>query len=328
MLPALGAVPFVGASALDFALGLLDPSTKMTIPALPAQRHREPQAWKDGRRALREGDLISFTGVGGLEIFTRSWLPAADPRAVVVIAHGVSEHLGRYEHVAERLVEAGYAVEALDHRGHGRSQGDRAVIDRMQRAVDDLASFVIRAGAEHAGEKVFLLGHSMGGCISLELALQRPKLLDGLILSAPAAALESASPVELFLGRILSAVAPRTGVFEVDSGTVSRDPEVVADYDADPLGYHGKLPARTVSEMAGVIKAFPARVPSLELPLLVMLGTDDRLVPPAAGRMVEELAASADKRLIEYDGLYHEILNEPEKGKVMDDLVAWLDERT
>ena len=226
----------------------------------------------------------SFAGAGGLEIFTRSWSPPADSRAVVVIAHGVSEHSGRYEHVARRLVKAGYAVEALDHRGHGRSGGDRAVIDRMQNAVDDVASVLIRAGAEHAGEKVFLLGHSLGGLISLETALQRPELLDGLVLSAPAAALEAASPLELFGARVLSALAPRTGVFEIDSDLVSRDPQVVADYDADPLGYHGKIPARTIYEMAEVVRTFPDRVPSLELPLLAAATAEDGAVVPKAKR--------------------------------------------
>ena len=100
---------------------------------------------------------------------------------------------------------------------------------------------------------------------------------------------------------------------------------MVSDYESDPLNYHRKLPARTVAELARAIESFPDRLPGLTLPLLVMVGTADRLVPPDASRMVAERAGSADKRLIEYDGLYHEILNEPEQDKVMDDLVAWLD---
>jgi acylglycerol lipase len=242
-----------------------------------------------------------------------------------VIAHGVSEHADRYSHVAARLVGAGYGVYALDHRGHGRSEGKRAVLDRMARAVADLDTLIGMARAEHPGVELFLLGHSMGGAISLEYALEHQERIDGLVLSAPAAALEAASPLQLAAGRVLSAVAPSLGVFAVDSSTISRDPEVVRAYDEDPMVFHGKLPARTVSELAGAIKAFPDRTPSLELPLLVMVGTADRLVPPDAARMVHERASSADKRLIEYDGLYHEILNEPEQDRVMDDLVAWLD---
>jgi len=242
-----------------------------------------------------------------------------------VIAHGVSEHSDRYAHVARRLVAGGYAVAALDHRGHGRSEGKRGVVDRMGKAADDVGTLI---GMEHEqlGEKkLFLLGHSMGGAIALDYALQHQDQIDGLVLTAPAAALESASTFELLAGGVLSAVAPSAGVFPVDSGTVSRDPEVVRAYDEDPMVFHGKLPARTVAELAKVIGTFEKRVPELTLPLLVMVGTGDRLVPPAASAMVHAGASSTDKKLIEYEGLYHEILNEPEQDKVMDDLVAWLD---
>ena len=269
--------------------------------------------------------MNSFTGAGGVEIAWQSWLPGRPPRAAVVIAHGVSEHSDRYTHVAARLVGAGYAVYALDHRGHGRSGGKRAVIDRMAHAVADVGTLIGVVHEEHPGVRVFLLGHSMGGGIALDYALHHQERIDGLVLSAPAAALDAASPLELAAGRVLSAIAPTVGVFDVDAEAISRDPEVVRIYDQDPMVFHKKLPARTVSELAGVIQTFPDRAPSLGLPLLVMLGTADELVPPAAGRMVHERAGSQDKQLIEYDGLVHEILNEPEQDRVMDDLVAWLD---
>ena len=270
---------------------------------------------------------MNFRGEGGGEIFWQSW-PAPEGAAVkgvVVIAHGVSEHSGRYAHVARRLNEAGYDAFALDHRGHGSSEGGSANIGRMSTAVADVGTMIGIARGESSGPKLFLLGHSMGGAIALEFALERQDELDGLVLSAPAAALEAASRFELTAGRALSVVAPNLGVFPVDASAVSRDPKVVSDYESDPLNYHRKLPARTVAELAGAIERFPERLPGLTLPVLVMVGTADRLVPPDASRMVAERAGSADKRLIEYDGLYHEILNEPEQDKVMDDLVAWLD---
>lgn len=266
-----------------------------------------------------------FEGAGGVEIAWQSWMPEGEPVGTVVIAHGVSEHSDRYAHVARRLTAAGYAVAALDHRGHGDSAGKRAVIDRMDRAVADIGTTIGHARDEVPATKLFLLGHSMGGCIGLEYALRHPETIDGLILSAPAAALEAASPFERAAARVVSAVAPSMSVFQVDAALVSRDPEVVRAYVEDPRVHHGKLPARTVAEMAKVIDTFPDRVPSLELPLLVVLGTDDKLVPPAAGRMVHERASSPDKRIIEYEGLYHEVLNEPEQEQVMDDIVAWLD---
>ncbi len=266
-----------------------------------------------------------FPGAGDVEIAWQQWMPGDDPSGTVVIAHGVSEHSDRYAHVAKRLNEAGYAVAALDHRGHGDSAGSRAVIDHMDNAVADVGTTIGLARELAPGTKLTLLGHSMGGCIGLEYALRHPETIDNLILSAPAAALEAASPFERAAARVISAVAPSLGVFQVDAGLVSRDPKVVEDYVNDPRVFHGKLPARTVAEMAKVIDTFEERAPTLELPLLVILGTADKLVPPAAGRMVHERASSEDKRLIEYEGLYHEVLNEPEQEKVMDDVVGWLD---
>jgi acylglycerol lipase len=267
----------------------------------------------------------TFEGESGGQIFWQRW-PAAGPRAALVIAHGVSEHSDRYRHVAARLNDAGYDVWALDHRGHGRSDGGHANIGRMSSAVADIGTVIGMAREANPGLPVFLLGHSMGGALALEFALDRQDEIDGLVLSAPAADLEAASPLELFLGRILSAVAPNMGVFDVDPSAVSRDPQVVQDYVNDPLNYHRKLPARTVSELAASITRFPDRLPGLRVPLLVMVGTADRLVPPKASRFVHHDAGSADKRLVAYEGLYHEILNEPEQDKVMGDLVAWLDE--
>jgi acylglycerol lipase len=280
------------------------------------------------QRSRLMANMSSFEGAAGGEIFWRSW-PAAgagEAKGTVVIAHGVSEHSGRYAHVAERLNAGGYDVYALDHRGHGRSEGGRANIDRIASAVVDVGTLIGLARERQApGRPLFLLGHSMGGAIALEFALERQDEIDGLVLSAPAAALEAASRFELAAGRVLSVVAPGLGVFPVDPSAVSRDPEVVRDYASDPLNYHRKLPARTVAELAGAIEAFPERLPGLTVPLLVMVGTADRLVPTDASRMVNAEAGSPDKKLIEYEGLYHEILNEPEQDRVMDDLCAWLD---
>ncbi|HZA58925.1 MAG TPA: alpha/beta hydrolase [Solirubrobacterales bacterium] len=269
----------------------------------------------------------TFTGHDGGEIFWQRWSSGRVPTAAVVIAHGVSEHSGRYAHVAARLNDGGYDVWALDHRGHGRSDGGSANIGRIATAVADIGTAVGMARAEAPDGKAFLLGHSMGGALALDFALDRQDELAGLVLSAPATDLEAASRLELLAGRVLSAVSPNAGVFDVDPDSVSRDPQVVRDYVSDPLNHHEKLPARTVSELARVIGGFPARLPGLTLPLLVMVGTADRLVPPAASYMVHELAGSADKRLVTYKGLFHEIMNEPEQERVMNDLVAWLDDR-
>jgi alpha-beta hydrolase superfamily lysophospholipase len=267
-----------------------------------------------------------FEGAGGVQIFWQAWLPDGEPRGVVALAHGVSEHGGRYAWTGEQLTARGYALYALDHRGHGRSEGGRAVIDRVDNAVADLGELIAIAGRESGGgAQPFLFGHSFGGFLSLAFTTRRQDEIRGLMLSAPVAVLEAASPVQRIAGQVLSAVAPRLGVFPIDSSTVSRDPDVVREYDADPLNFHGKLPARTVHEMTQEVARFPESVPKISVPLLIQVGTGDELVPPASSELVYEWASSEDKTLKRYDGLYHEILNEPERAAVVADTLAWLD---
>jgi alpha-beta hydrolase superfamily lysophospholipase len=270
-----------------------------------------------------------FDGYGGPKIFWQAWLPDGPPRAVIGMAHGVSEHSGRYAWTGEQLTARGYALYALDHRGHGQSEGPRALVDRVNNLVADLGELLDLAARESGGgQKPFLFGHSMGGFLALAFTLRRQEQIRGLMLSAPAAVLEAASPVQRIAGHVLSVIAPKLGVFEVDSRTVSRDPEVVRNYDADPLNYRGKLPARTVHEMAQEIGSFNDALPSITVPLLVQVGTGDELVPPRAADFVYERVSSEDKTIKHYDGLFHEILNEPERDQVVADMLAWLDAHT
>ena len=245
----------------------------------------------------------------------------------MVIAHGGGEHSGRYAHVGAALAAAGYATYALDHRGHGRSGGARADIGRMDAVVADLRAMIGRARERHPSTKVFLLGHSMGGCIALTYSCRYGEEIDGLILSGPVTSLETASRPTRAISKVLGEVLPRLGVYAVEAAAVSRDPEVVKAYETDPLVHHGKMPARTVAELTRAVEAFPDAVPSLRMPLLIMHGTGDRIVPPAGSKMVAERAGSEDKALRLYEGLYHEILNEPEQREILAEIVAWLDER-
>ena len=270
-----------------------------------------------------------LTGAGGLELFWRWWrdgrADSTPPTALVVLVHGAGEHSGRYEHVAQRLVGAGCAVHAIDHRGHGRSQGPRALIDRVGHAVSDLDRLV-DAALEHEGRPelpVVMVGHSMGAMISLRYALDHQQRLDGLALSGALASVQ-ASALLRRVGHALSAVAPTLPLIGIDSSLISRDPAVVADYRADPLVHHGKLPARTAAEIADTTDAFPEQVPGITVPTLIMYGTEDRLCDPAGSLMIGERIGTADKTVLAYDGLYHEIFNEPERETVLDDLCSWL----
>ena len=261
-------------------------------------------------------------GACGVRVYRQAWLPEGPPRAVMALAHGASEHSGRYAWVGEQLAARGIAVHALDHRGHGRT-GKGAYIDRMRNAVTDLGTLIEHARGAH-GRGVVLFGHSVGGCIALAYALEHQDRIEALALSAPLSALEAA-PLHLRIaGRVLSVVAPHTGVIDVEAAAVSRDPAVVADYESDPLNHHDRLPARTVAELASTIDGFEAAMPRLQLPLLVMHSPLDRLAPFHGGQMVHDRASSSDKTFVVYDELYHELLNEPEREQVLEDLARWV----
>lgn len=267
-----------------------------------------------------------FEGSRGCRIFWQAWRPEGDPRAVVVLAHGASEHSGRYRYLVERLVPDGFAIYAVDHRGHGRSDGPRAFVDRLSNVVADFDQLVEMARGAHEGLPLFLVGHSFGGCVALAYALEHQDKLDAMVLTAPLAVVEAAPASLRMIARTLSVISPRAGVFEVDSSTISRDPAEVEAYDSDPLVYRGKLSARTVTEIADAIASFPDRLGKLRIPLLVMHGTHDRLVPLAGAKLVADLAGSEDKTLKLYEGFYHELFNEPagEREKPLDELAEWL----
>lgn len=285
--------------------------------------HREGEHEIKGAIAHRDGKM---SGANGLTIYWQAWMPRVIEKAVLVISHGLGEHSGRYLRVAERLVAEGCAVYAIDHRGHGRSDGPRALVDRFANAVADLDQLVERARSEHRGLPLVLLGHSMGGALALQYALTHQNKLDALILSAPAVALDGASAATLMISKALSALAPSLGMVPIDPSKVSRDQAEVAAYAHDALNFHGKIPARTLGELVRFVEWLPAQVSSLTLPLLVMHGTGDVLAGVAGSERVVQGAKSVDKSLKLYDGLYHEIFNElPEaRERVFADMTAWI----
>ncbi len=269
---------------------------------------------------------FTFTGAGGVSIFATSWLPDGVPRDHLVLAHGYAEHLGRYRAVAEFFTEAGYAVHALDHRGHGKSGGVRAVIDSFANADADIDQLVDRVRAESGLNQIKLIGHSMGGSLALNYALNHPEKLSGLVLSGPAIGGGLPKVQALLLG-IISKIAPALGMIQLDADAVSRDPQIVADYKADPLVFLGKVPARTAREMMHAITTYPPRVGAMQMPCLLMHGGADSLVRAEDARPVFAAIASRDKTVRIFDGLYHEIFNEPERLEVLGIVKAWLDAR-
>ena len=249
-----------------------------------------------------------------------------DPDGVVVLVHGAHEHGGRYAHVAERLGAAGYASYAPDHPGHGRSPGRRGDIRSLDAAVEGVAQTARAAADRHPGVPLFVYGHSLGGLVALHYLTGEPhERVAGGVVSAPALDASTANPAQRVLAPVLSRLVPDLGVLQLDAETVSRDPEVVAAYRTDPLNHTGKMVARTGTEIMRGAAAMPARLRGLRLPLLVLHGGADRLMPPSASEVVRAHAGSPDLTVRIWDGLYHEPHNEPEKEQVLDDVVAWLD---
>jgi alpha-beta hydrolase superfamily lysophospholipase len=270
----------------------------------------------------------TFDGVGGVRIVYDVWTPDTAPRAVVVLSHGLGEYARRYDHVAQCFADSGLATYALDHRGHGRSGGKRMLVRDISEYTTDFDTLVRIATREHHGLKCIVLGHSMGGAIVFAYGVERPDNYDMMVLSAPAvAAQDLVSPLMVLAAKVLGVVVPGLPVQELDVDAISRDPAVVAAYNADPLVYHGKVPAGVGRALLQVGETMPQRAPALTAPLLVVHGSDDRLIPVAGSRRLVECVGSTDVELKVYPGLYHEVFNEPEQEQVLRDVVSWITAR-
>lgn len=275
-------------------------------------------------RSYNEDEI---TPSGGPRLFVRLWRPRAAPRATIMIAHGVNEHGERYAHVAARLAAEGYAVCAPDLRGHGRSAGERAMVADFGAYLDDLDAAFGWLGAQGASGPRYLLGHSMGAAVSAFYVLVRRPALAGLILSgAPVITPPNISPLMRRAAPILARLLPRLPTQPIEG--ISRDPEVVARTKADPLMVQSPMRAATGAALLRAIATIESHMAELTLPLLILHGTADRIVAPEGSRVLYARAGAADKTLHLYEGLYHEIFNEPEREQVLDDLCAWLAERT
>ena len=250
-----------------------------------------------------------FTGLKDCRIYYQSWVPDGGIRAVLLVAHGFAEHSGRYGNLVSYFVPRGWAVYIPDHRGHGKSGGERVQVDRFSDYVDDLKTMFAIARKEDPEKKVFLVGHSMGSAISLLYAARFQDELAGLVTSGGG------------INRPGETQPPRPAGQPLDTGFLSRDPEVIKAYVSDPLVYRGAIPPRLGEMMSDVAAAAPL----IKLPALIMAG--DAVADGTRSRTLFEALGSKDKTLKLYSGLRHEIFNEPEHPQVMADMAAWLDTR-
>lgn len=269
----------------------------------------------------------------GISLFLRSWLPVpdengAEPRATVVICHGQGDHSGRYDHVARYFAQRGYAVYAHDHRGQGKSGGHRGHIDRFANYYDDLWLVIKTVKARQAGKKLFLIGHSLGGLIAIGYAQSRPKTINGLIASSPGLERSMHVPaIKLILGKLMLHIAPR---FALNPGLqaegLTHDPQVAAAYKADPIR-EPRVTARFYAEFEKAGRDVRRNAGALTVPSLIMPGGDDPICStPATVQFYDEVSA-ADKTLVVWEGMYHEIFNEIDKQKVLEVAESWVAER-
>src|SRR5271156_2921201 len=217
----------------------------------------------------------NFDGVGGVRIVYDVWTPDTPRGGVGGLAPGRGEHPRRYDHVAQRFGEAGLVTYALDHRGHGRSGGKRMLVRNITEYTGDLATLVGIATREHPGLKRVVLGHSMGGGIVFAYGVERPDDYDMMVLSGPAVAAQDQVPPFLAVAaKVLGVVVPGLPVQELDVNAISRDPAVVAAYNADPLVYHGRVPTGIGRALLQGGETMRQRAPALTAPLLVVHGSD------------------------------------------------------
>ena len=271
----------------------------------------------------------TWEGRDGIKFFSRAWEPNyAKPKASIALIHGLGEHIGRYAHVGDALTDAGYALIGFDLRGHGNSSGARGHFPSLAAALQDIRQFFEQVTRRYPETPQFIYGLSLGGLLTLAYVLQYSAGLKGAIVTGVglrSPLLEQKAKVAManVLGSLLPSLTIPTGL---DPSTISRDPEVVKKYINDPL-VHDKASLGLGKATLQAIDLCFARAKEFHLPLLIMHGTQDKLTYPNGSEDFAKLAqeAGGDITLKLWDGLYHEIHNEPEKAEVFRVMVEWLD---
>ncbi|MBK9123402.1 MAG: alpha/beta hydrolase [Chloroflexi bacterium] len=261
----------------------------------------------------------------GLKLHTLD-SPVENAKGVVYIVHGINEHIGRYAHVVDFLNRRGYAVYGHDHRGHGRSEGERAMFDSFDQPVADLKARVDDVRSRHPGVPVFIYGHSMGSLISTLFVAQHPDGLAGWVSTGSPLWFDKKFPgfVQTLL-RAAARVVPNFKAIPIDADSVSRDEAVVKAYKADPLNVIERTRLAMAVHGAEALERARQSVASITLPVLIVHGEADRITPLAGSRYLYDHIGSADKTLRTIPAAYHEVHNEPEQQDVLNEIAAWLD---
>ncbi len=270
----------------------------------------------------REGFL---QGVRNAKIYYQAWLPEAACKAVLLVVHGLAEHSGRYMNVVNHFVPLDFAVYGIDHLGHGKSEGARVYVERFTDYTDTLKIYFDMVRAWHPDKPIFLVGHSLGGLIGAMYLLEHQNELAGAVLSGPLVKMAGdISPMVVFMGKLFSVLAPKAGLTALVAEGISRDPAVVQAYVNDPLVYTGKITARLAGELVAATQRITAEAAKITLPLLIVQGSEDKLVDPAGAKLLYDAVGATDKTLKVYEGFYHEVFNEPDRAQVLGDVESWL----
>jgi acylglycerol lipase len=271
---------------------------------------------------------LNWKSKDGLNLFGRVWEPSErKPKAVICHVHGLGEHSGRYFHVAEVFANSGYTMLSFDLRGHGRSGGARGHLPSFDSYMDDVDLLFEQARSRHPGLPMLLYGHSLGGIIVLNYGLKRKPDIRGVIATGPGlhTALEQ-QPVKMILSRVLGALTPNaTMPSGLDARMLSHDPSIVDAYVNDPL-VHNKVTLGFGRNMLNAVRYTLDHAAEFSLPLLLVHGKEDVIAFPSSS--IEFAAPLKDKcTLMLWDGLYHEVHNEPEKAEVLNAMTIWMDAR-
>lgn len=267
-------------------------------------------------------------GADGEALYRCSWIPHGSLRAQCTLLHGYAEHCHRYEAFVQALNDAGIAVFSFDYKGHGRSAGRRSYVTSFRSLIPDAVTTLRWAADRVPNVPRLVFGHSMGGALGALLAMEHSELVDLLLMTSPTVKVsEDISPFLQKISGVVSVLLPLIPAARLDPELVSRDPEVVKDYLADPLVYTGGVLARTGHTLLSTQKWVLERAELLEAPFITLHGSADGLADPQGSTLLHERASSDDKTVKIYEGLYHEILNEPEQDQVRADLLDWIDKR-
>lgn len=268
----------------------------------------------------------TFEGVGGLNIFMRSWRPEGTPRGVTVLIHGFNAHSGYMTWPAERFAADGFAAYALDLRGRGKSEGERFYVERFSDWLGDVDKLVEIARAENPGVPVYVLGHSAGGVIASSYVFEHQDKIAGLICESFAFDVGLPDAAALLIKGI-SHIAPHLHLYTLKNEIFSRDPAVVAAMNSDPLIANEKQPAETAAELIKAAERLNENMPRFTVPAFIIHGTDDKATRPEGSQYFYDNVGSKDKTLKLYEGGYHDLLNDIDKEIVMADILAWVNER-